>query len=105
MMGESEWLGQRRVKSHFRLGFEGVFEEMRFEPRPKCKGGICPEKTREAERTCMEDQSRNKLGKMANGHVERYSASVIIRDMQIKATLRYRLTRIRMTIIKKIYKQ
>ena len=42
-----EWLGQRRVKSHFRLGFEGVFEELRFEQRPKCKGGICPEKTRE----------------------------------------------------------
>ena len=49
----------------------------------------------------MEDQSRNKLGKMANGHVERYSAPVIIRDMQIKATLRYHLTLVRMAIIRK----
>ena len=38
---------------------------------------------------------------MANGHVERYSASVIIRDMQIKATLRCHLTLVRMAIIKK----
>ena len=55
-----------------------------------------------AERTCVEDQSKNKLGiQMASGHMERYSASVIIRDMQIKTTLSYHLIPVRMAIIKK----
>ena len=72
-----EWLGREGSRAILDQALrESLFEELRFELRPKCRGGICPEKTGKAvqsgENVCgrpEQEQAWHTGGQWAHGKI------------------------------------